>query len=85
LVILSRGINSCSLHSNKIAPILAMRNLKVWARHAELKDILVWKHLVSFMNTRSLALMLWLLYMFFQKLMKVVGIGIATTRLWLIV
>ena len=43
-----------------------------------LKDILVWKHLVSLMNTWPLASILWLIHMFIQRLMKFVGIGIDT-------
>ena len=50
IVILSSGKTSW----NNIAPILATRNLKVCARHARLKDILLWKYLESFMNMRSL-------------------------------
>ena len=74
---------SWRLHLNNIDLILATRKLMVCTRHAGLKDILVWKHLVSFKNMRSFALMLWLIHMFVQGLMKVVGIGIATPRLWL--
>jgi len=65
--------------------ILATRNLKVCARYTGLKEILVWKHLVSFMNTTSLALMIGLFHTFIQRLMKVVGIVIATPRLRLMV
>ena len=47
------------------------------------QDIFVWKQLVSFMNRWSLALKLWVIHMFVQRLMKVVGI--ATSRLRLMV
>ena len=73
---------SWSLHLNNIASILATRNLKVYGRHAGLKDILVWKHLMGFMKTWPLTLMPWLTHMFIQRLMKVVGIGIVTPRLY---
>ena len=35
------------------------------------------------MNTRPLVSMLWLIHMLFHRLMKVIGIGIATPILWL--
>jgi len=44
LAILPRGRNSWILLSNNIAPILATRNLKIYARYAGLKDILVCNH-----------------------------------------
>jgi len=81
LTILPRGKISCGLLSDNIAPIFITRNLKVCARHTGFKNILVWKHLVSFMNTWSLALMLWPIHKFDQRLMTVVEIGIVTLRL----
>ena len=80
-MILQKGKNSWSFLSNNIAPTLTMRSLKVGGRHARLKDILVWKHLVSFTSACSLTLMLPWCHVFVQKLMKVAGIGIVTPRL----
>ena len=44
------------MHSHNIVPILCTKYLNVCERHTALKDLLVWKHLVKFMNIMSFAL-----------------------------